>query len=676
MRRQLLLIAIVLVAALAALVVVGSRVLDRDRALLYERYARERLHVLEEAGRVLERDVQGVAEDLDLAATLLDGIDADLPAERELLAIAVIKREYLMLETRRAAGPGIRVVAPDSPAGIAGRAGPVVSDLLSRALRRPGELQVSDALGAGDDPASWYRVFARWSPPHRDAIAVVVDARLLLWHLDVLRDRSSSLFIVGGDHRTTLRAQPLPPSLHRLVDRSREVGTAVAVLDRVAAAGHALPQEAPVAVATTVRIGAVGEPWTLVRVSSAASLRSQERTLVRRLVVGGALALGILLASAGYVLRNTHRTTALRERLRHADRLAHLTEKAEKILDHIPSGVLALGDDLRITATNRWIEARLQRPVRGVPLADAFAHAPAAQIERVAALVAEARAAGAPRSLHRQRLALLGTDELVNVHAVPLERAVADASVLVVIDDLTALARIEERLLQSEKLATAGQLAAGIAHEIGTPLNIARGRAELALSRLGPDHAQAPAQRVIIDEMDRVTRLIGQLLDYVRPSPAEARAVDVAAALDRVATLLGPQASERGVTLKAAAPAALRAVRADPDHVQQILVNLVMNALDACARGGRVELRARTGPGGEVVIEVADDGPGIPPEIRAHVFDPFFTTKKRGQGTGLGLWIVAQLVRSHGGEIELGEATGTGTVVRITWPALEEGAAA
>ncbi|HWO20740.1 MAG TPA: ATP-binding protein [Kofleriaceae bacterium] len=672
MRRQLLFIAAVLVAALAALVVVGSRVLDRDRDRLYERYARERLHILEEAGRVFERDVQGVIEDLDLAATLLDHADADLPAERELHAIATIKREYMMIETRRMGVPGIRVVAPDAPATIAERAGPTSAELLSRALREPDKLQVSDALGAGDDPASWYRVFARWSPAHRDAIAVVVDARLLLWHLDILRDRSSSLFIVGGDHRTTLRGQHLPVPLHRLVDRSRAIGSAVAVLEESEGVRHDLPQDAPVAVATTMRIGNVGEPWTLVRVSSAASLEAQEKTLVRRLVVGGALALGLLLASAAYVLHNTRRTTALRERLRHADRLAHLTEKAEKILDHIPSGVLALGDDQRITATNHWIEARLPRPVQGATLAEAFAHAPAAHVERVTALVAEARAAGAARTLHRQRLALLGADALVNVHAVPLERAVADASALVVIDDLTALARIEERLLRTEKLATAGQLAAGIAHEIGTPLGIARGRAELALARLGSDHAQAPAQQVIIDEVDRVTRLIRQLLDYVRPAPAEARAVDVAAAIERVASLLGPKAGERGVLLAPGAPGDLPAVHADPDHVQQILVNLTMNALDACPRGGRVELRARATPRREVVIEVADDGPGIPPELRAHVFDPFFTTKKRGQGTGLGLWIVAQLVRSNGAEIELAEAietvSGTGTVVRITWP--------
>lgn len=676
MRRHILLLAAVLAGALVALLVVGARVLDRDREQLYERYARERLHILEEAGRVLERDVQEVAKDLDLAAALLEHVDSDLLAERELEAIATIKREYLMIETLRPDGRRIRVASHDAPDGLAARVGPAVSDLLARAARTPGTLEISGPLGTGDDPAAWYRVFARWRSARHDAIAVVLDARVLFTRLDVLRDRASILFVVRGDRRTTLRAPALPPRLHQLVERARRQGTAITVLAPGALAGQPLPPEAAVAVAATVRIGEAGDPWTLVRVSSAASLRSQERTLVRRLVVGGGLALALLLASAAYVLYNTRRAAVLRERLRHADKLAHLTEKAEKILDHIPSGVLALSDGLRITATNRWLEARLRRPVLGAPLAEAFAHAPAAQLAQLAELVAQARAARAPRSLHRRRLALFGEGALVNVHAVPLERAIADASVLLVIEDMTALGRIEERLVHSEKLVTAGQLAAGIAHEIGTPLNIARGRAELALSRLGDDHAQAPAQRVIIDEVDRVTRLIRQLLDYVRPSAAEPRAVDVAAAIEQVAALLGPQAGERGVTLAAVAPAELRAVRADPDHVQQILVNLVMNALDACPRGGRVELRARPGPRHEIVLEVADDGPGIPPEIRPQVFDPFFTTKKRGQGTGLGLWIVAQLVHAQGGEIEIVGDPGDGTVVRVTWPALEAEAAA
>jgi signal transduction histidine kinase len=544
-RPTILLITAVLAGALVALVVVGSRVLDRDRERLYERYARERLHILEEAGRVLERDMQGVVEDFDLAATFTEQVDSDLLVERALEAITTIKREYLMLETRRADGRGIRVVPHDAPPELAEHVGPAVSDLFARASRAPGKLEVSGALGSGEDPAAWYHVFARWPTTGRDAIAVVVDTRVLLSRLDVLRDRSSSLFIVGGDRRTTRSAITLPPLLHGLVDRAHRDGTAINILDPIAAAGYPLPKEAPVAVAATVRIGEGGERWTLVRVSSAASLRSQERTLVRRLVLGGSLALGLLLASVGYVLHNTRRTTVLQERLRHADRLAHLTEKAEKILDHIPSGVLALSDGLRITATNRWLEARLQRPVIGERLADAFAHAPAAQLAQLAELVGQARTAGAPRSLHRQRLALFGADELVNVHAVPLERAVADASMLVVIDDMTALGRIEERLVHAEKLVTAGQIAAGIAHEIGTPLNIVRGRAELALSRLGAEHAQAPSQQVIIEEVDRVTRLIRQLLDYVRPSPAEPRAADVAAVIEQVAGLLGPQAARR-----------------------------------------------------------------------------------------------------------------------------------
>ena len=556
MRRHILLIAVVLAGALAALVVVGTRVLDRDRERLYERYAGERLHILESAARVLESDVQGVIEDLDLAATLLEDVDSDLLAERELEAIALIKREYLMIQTHRAEGGGGLALADNAPPGLAEHFGPIVQGLLARAAATPGKVELSGGLALDGSPGVAYRVLARWAPDRRHAIAIVVDVQTLLAHLDVLRDPSSHLYIVAEDHRTPLRMQALPPPLHRLVDAARETGTARAVLDPGALAGYPSPPEAPVAVAATVNFGEAGEPWTLVRVSSAASLRSQERTLVRRLVAGGALALGILLVSAGYVLHNTRRTTALRERLRHADRIAH-----------------------------------------------------------------------------------------------------------------------------AEKLATAGQLAAGIAHEIGTPLNVVRGRAELALSRLGPDHAQAASQRVIIDEVDRVTRLIRQLLDYVRltPQPDAARDVELAAAIEQVIVLLGPEARDRGVTLATAAPdgsGPAPVVRADPDHVQQILVNLTMNALDACARGGRVELRARQASARGAVLEVADDGPGIPHEIRAHVFDPFFTTKKRGQGTGLGLWIVAQLVRSQGGEIELGGAPGAGAVVRVAWPPPPAGGAA
>ncbi|NVB81096.1 MAG: hypothetical protein HOV81_22055 [Kofleriaceae bacterium] len=234
-----------------------------------------------------------------------------------------------------------------------------------------------------------------------------------------------------------------------------------------------------------------------------------------------------------------------------------------------------------------------------------------------------------------------------------------------VIRNASRAASMRERL-RSEKLVTAGQLAAGIAHEIGTPLNVARGRVELALSHLGRDHAEAENHRIVIDQIDRVTRLIQQLLDYVRPAPATMQDVDPVRTMQVVGELLGAQASKKAVSLTVEANEGVPAIRANPDHVQQVLVNLTLNAMDACERGGKVVLRTYA-KGTSVVLEVSDNGHGIPEENQARLFDPFFTTKKRGQGTGLGLWVVAQLVRSHDGKIDVESQPGVGTTIRIVW---------
>jgi signal transduction histidine kinase len=143
--------------------------------------------------------------------------------------------------------------------------------------------------------------------------------------------------------------------------------------------------------------------------------------------------------------------------------------------------------------------------------------------------------------------------------------------------------------------------------------------------------------------------------------------VDLAHALHVVRDLLAPQAAKRGVALRVEAPADPITLHADPDQVQQIIVNLSLNAIDAGKTGGNVVLRVRSAAR-SVGIEVADDGHGIPREIQKQVFDPFFTTKKRGQGTGLGLWVVAQLVRAQSAEIELDSTPGQGTTVRVSWP--------
>jgi signal transduction histidine kinase len=174
---------------------------------------------------------------------------------------------------------------------------------------------------------------------------------------------------------------------------------------------------------------------------------------------------------------------------------------------------------------------------------------------------------------------------------------------------------------------------------------------------------------LVIDQIDRVTRLIQQLLDYVRPTPALMQEVDLARSVHVVRELLAPQAAKRSVSLDVdVAPETLN-LNTDPDQVQQIIVNLALNAIDACEKGGNVALRTRRRDD-SVVLEIEDTGHGIPADMQKQVFDPFFTTKKRGQGTGLGLWVVAQLVRAQSAEIELDSTPGRGTTVRVAWPVL------
>jgi two-component system sensor histidine kinase HydH len=225
--------------------------------------------------------------------------------------------------------------------------------------------------------------------------------------------------------------------------------------------------------------------------------------------------------------------------------------------------------------------------------------------------------------------------------------------------------------VRAEKLATTGILAAGIAHEIGTPLGVVRGRAEYLLGKTAPGSAQASGLEVIIEQIDQVSRTLRQLLDFSRIQPAAARATPVGPAVQRILELLGLEAQRRSVAFSSAVAPDLPPVWADPDQLQQVLVNLAMNAFDACGSGGRVSLGASPGEGAQgwgVRLTVRDDGCGVPEELRERVFDPFFTTKKRGQGTGLGLAIVAQLVRNHGGQIELESAEGQGTCVTVLWP--------
>jgi signal transduction histidine kinase len=247
---------------------------------------------------------------------------------------------------------------------------------------------------------------------------------------------------------------------------------------------------------------------------------------------------------------------------------------------------------------------------------------------------------------------------------------------------------LESRLRHSEKLATIGQLAAGIAHEVGTPLNVIGGRARTMEKKSDDPEAVAKNAAIIAAQTQRITKIIQQLLDFARRPATVRTAVDLSTvskdcidflehqlATSRVETQLRSFAVEENGPSKPV-------VYGDSDQLQQVCLNLCVNAVQAMPEGGRLEIATRglsrrkpgletTAPEPYVVLEVADTGMGIPEEDRERIFEPFYSTKQRGDtgGTGLGLAVSVGIVKDHDGWIEIDSRPGGGTVFRVFLPA-------
>ena len=215
------------------------------------------------------------------------------------------------------------------------------------------------------------------------------------------------------------------------------------------------------------------------------------------------------------------------------------------------------------------------------------------------------------------------------------------------IQHLRLLRRKDEQLVQAEKLSTAGVLMSGLAHEIGTPLGVVSMRLQLMRRKLSEDSEDRKTLDIALSQLNRVTGLIRQLLDFARAKPGPEQPVDAAWVGGTVRDLVAPLVQKRSASLDLVVPSDMARINGSPDGVQQIVLNLVMNALQAIGDGGKVVVSARV-EDGTVCLDVDDDGPGIPEDLRASVFDPFYTTKKQGEGTGLGLTVVLGLVRQMG----------------------------
>jgi len=245
--------------------------------------------------------------------------------------------------------------------------------------------------------------------------------------------------------------------------------------------------------------------------------------------------------------------------------------------------------------------------------------------------------------------------------------------------------RLEQRLRQSEKLATIGQLAAEIAHEVGTPLNVIGGRARsLHRKADSPDDVSKNAQ-IIADQAARITKIIQQMLDLSRKRSPDKTELGLMECIDAALTLLEYQMEQGSIRVENGIQRDLPPVLGDADALQQVFINLLLNAIQAMPKGGvltltsRVSTRRKEGlemaaPQRFVTVAVGDSGAGIPEEERGQIFEPFYSTKAKGEGTGLGLTVVHGIVKEHDGWIDVEHPKGGGTTFCVHLPA--EGGAA
>jgi signal transduction histidine kinase len=233
---------------------------------------------------------------------------------------------------------------------------------------------------------------------------------------------------------------------------------------------------------------------------------------------------------------------------------------------------------------------------------------------------------------------------------------------------------LEQHARQAGSLAVAGKLAVALAHEVGTPLNIISARAEFILRGLPAEAPDREDLEAIVGQIDRISRIITSLLDAVRPQAPKLEPTSVSQVVRDLSPLLGVAARQRGIKLDEVVDEGLPLVRADAGQLQQVLINLVVNALEATPEGGQVTVSARmvareAQPG--VALAVADTGSGITPELQGKIFESFFTTKPRGQGTGLGLAISRDIARAHGGDLHVESVPAAGSTFTLWLPVTE-----
>lgn len=352
-----------------------------------------------------------------------------------------------------------------------------------------------------------------------------------------------------------------------------------------------------------------------------------------------------------------------------ADELERMREFSENILESLNDGLAVVNRDDRIVRWNRRLEE-----LYGLRHEDAVAHRLEEVFEPAFLEVLRSARRESPDGGAVYRVPLTTRHDgarrlLVNMATTPLRDSDgAIAGTIVVIEDISARVQLEEQLQISEKMASIGLLAAGVAHEVNTPLTGISSFTQMLLQGAEPDDPKTKVLEKIERQTFRAAKIVNGLLNLARPAQTDSGAVDVNVVINDVLVLLEHQLRTGRIQVRKELSPSPLLIQGVEYKLQQVFLNLFLNARDAMPRGGWLTIATRDEESG-AVVEVGDTGSGIPPEQLSRIYDPFFTTKEIGKGTGLGLSITYGIVQEHGGTINCDSAVGQGTRFTLSLPA-------
>ncbi|MBI3405798.1 MAG: PAS domain S-box protein [Acidobacteria bacterium] len=373
----------------------------------------------------------------------------------------------------------------------------------------------------------------------------------------------------------------------------------------------------------------------------------------------------LLQTMAGYVAVAIDNARLYQSLEQKAQQIERLKDFSENIVESLNVGVLAVDLDGRIESWNTQLEQQI-----GVPRHEAVGKRleevlPAELVAELAARAGSEHVTGIYKfPLHNRS----GRSLVVNVSIAPLMGKVGEnLGRLVLVDDISQRMRMEEQMVQNEKLTSLGLLAAGVAHEVNTPLAVISNYIQMLAKQLPGDDPRQKTIEKIVKQTFRASEIVNNLLNFSRTGAAEFAEVNLNSVVEETLTLVAhPLKTARVTVLKSFSPE-LPPVLGSNNRLQQVLLNLFMNARDAMPNGGMLEVR--TGAhNGSVELEVTDTGTGISRDHINRIFDPFFTTKGSGRGTGLGLSVSYGIIKEHAGRIDVRSTPGKGTSFRLEFP--------